>query len=326
MDYREKNKWFITASKLKLFLDSPLLYKAVYVDEVPLDDIKKSPALEIGTMVDKALLTPVEFDEEYAFPVAGLKADLIAYCQKYNIPLAGNEKVDDLKALIYGDKKVLTEAQSLVVNGILSEMARQPLWSWHPDGPDYWSQTELEWTFGKLKIKWTLDRLYLNGDTAIIRDLKTTSQMYYNAYANNTQFFNDLQTKDTFHYKLQMAMYVWLIRQNYPDVKHVRVIIDAIGTTDPFFYQAIELEVAELDMVWDTTVVTLLEDIEKFENGELPWTAIEVESRAKLSGNWYYKLGTDDCIQKDFDMLTTPSISPIPRPDEIPEEFDWDSL
>jgi len=47
MDYREANRGYITPSKLKLFIDSPLLYKAIYVDEVDISMLKKSPALEL---------------------------------------------------------------------------------------------------------------------------------------------------------------------------------------------------------------------------------------------------------------------------------------
>jgi hypothetical protein len=52
--------------------------------------------------------------------------------------------------------------------------------------------------------------------------------MYYNAYHDNTQFYADLSTRDSYHYKLQMALYVWLVKQNYPDVKDITVIIDAV--------------------------------------------------------------------------------------------------
>ena len=88
MDYRERNKWFITASKLKLFLDSPFLYKAIYVDEVDTSMIKDVTALELWDMVDKYVLTPEVFKQEYVFPVWGLKADLIEYCEKNELNMA----------------------------------------------------------------------------------------------------------------------------------------------------------------------------------------------------------------------------------------------
>lgn len=314
MDYIEANKWYITASKLKLFLDSPLLYKAVYIDEVDLSNVKKSQALEIWSMVDKFLLTPTEFDEMYTFPKASLKADLIAYCEEHWIALTWKEKVEELKALVYWDKKVLTEAQEAVVTWIAEEVMRQPLWD--VDTP-YEKQKELFWEYDWLKIKWTLDRFVVNWDKATIRDLKTTSSMYYNWYHNNTQFFAELSTRDPYHYKLQMALYVWLVKQNYPDVKHIDVIIDAVWTTDPYFYQAIKMDTNELEDMWDTLLVPLLNSVKMMDLWMLP--VVEVSSRNKLCSNWYYKLWTDDCIQKDYEYIT-------PQEPKEESEFNRDEL
>jgi len=319
MDYREKNEWFITASKLKLFMDSPLLYKAVYVDCVDLSNIKKSSALEIWSMVDKYLLTPEEFDNEYAFSKASLKADLIAYCEEHWIELTWKEKVEDLKALVYWDKQVLTEAQEAIITWISDEMNRQPLWDWNWD---YEKQKELLWEYDWLKIKWTLDRFNRNeaNKKAIIRDLKTTSQMYYNAYHDNTQFYADLSTRDSYHYKLQMALYVWLVKQNYPDVKDITVIIDAVWTTDPYFYQAIKLDTQELEDMRETTIIPLLNSIKLMSSWLLPVN----ENRNKLASNRYYKLWTDDCIQKEFETVwPKKDIVDVPESDE---SFDRNSL
>ena len=324
MDYRERNKWFITASKLKLFLDSPLLYKAIYVDEVDTSMIKDVAALELWDMVDKYVLTPEIFKQEYVFPVWGLKADLVAYCEKRWIELTGKEKVEDLKAAIYWDKKVLTQAQEDTVLGIASELSSQPLFEWWWDY--YEAQKELTADYGRLKLKWTLDRFHYDEEKkeAIIRDLKTTSQMYYNAYNDNTQFFSDLSTRDPFHYKLQMAMYVWLVKKNYPEVENIRVIIDAVWTTDPYFYQWIALDVKELELIWETQIVELLANIDWLEAGLIPDPDL---NRNKLCGNRYYKLGTEDCIQYTFDYLwPKQEVIEIPKPDETPEDFDRNSL
>ena len=322
MDYREKNKWFITASKLKLFLDSPLLYKAVYIDEVDLSEIKKSSAIELWAMIDKYLLTPMEFDDEYSFPVWSLKAELIEHCKSNNIPLEWNEKVEDLKVKIYWEKKVLTDAQAEVVRWIADEVLRQPLWD---NETQYEKQKELVSKYEDLDIKGTLDRFYVNWDKAIIRDLKSTSQMYYNNYSGNTQFFADLSTRDPFHYKLQMALYVWLVKQNYPDVTSIDVIIDAVWTSDPYFYQAIKLDTKELEDLWETLLVPLFEAIQKMNewNGML----VSTTDRNKLCANRYYRLGTEDCIQKDYEYIgpQTNHID-IPKPDEMPDDFDRDSL
>ena len=323
MDYRERNKWFITASKLKLFLDSPLLYKAIYVDEVDTSMIKDVAALELWDMVDKYVLTPEIFKQEYVFPVWGLKADLVAYCEKRGIELTGKEKVEDLKAAIYWDKKVLTQAQEDTVLGIASELSSQPLFEWWWDY--YEAQKELTADYGRLKLKWTLDRFHYDEEKkeAIIRDLKTTSQMYYNAYNDNTQFFLDLSTRDPFHYKLQMAMYVWLVKQNYPEVENIKVIIDAVWTTDPYFYQWIVFDTKELELIWKTQIVQLLANLDWLEAGLIPQPEL---NRNKLCGNRYYKLGTEDCIQYTFDYLWPKIVDNIPKPDEMPDDFDRDSL
>lgn len=326
MDYRERNEWFITASKLKLFLDSPLLYKAIYVDKVDTSMIKQSPALELGDMVDKYVLTPDKFKEEFCFAIWWLKADLVKYCEERWIELTGKEKVEDLKALIYWDKKVLTQAQEDTVIGIWSELMTQPLFDWKWD---YVAQKELTAEYLWLKIKWTLDRFNWNeaNKKAVIRDLKTTSQMYYNTYNDNTQFFADLSTRDPFHYKLQMAMYVWLVKQNYPDVKDFTVIIDAVWTTDPYFYQWIKMDISELEMVWDTVVVPLLEVLNSLNQRPDQWIISHEVNRNKLCWNRYYKLGTEDCIQKEFDYIwPKEEVIDIPKPDEEPETFDWDSI
>ena len=325
MDYREKNKWFITASKLKLFLDSPLLYKAVYIDEVDLSEIKKSSAIELWAMIDKYLLTPMEFNDEYCFPVWSLKAELIEHCKSNNIPLEWNEKVDELKAKIYWDKKVLTDAQAEVVRWIADEVLRQPLWD---NQTKYESQKELVSKYNWLDIKGTLDRFCYNEEygVATIRDLKSTSQMYYNNYAGNTQFYADLATRDTFHYKLQMALYVRLVKQNYPDVKKIDVIIDAVWTSDPYFYQAILLDTSELETLWETLVIPLSEAIIKM--NEWNQMLVETSDRNKLCANWYYRLWTEDCIQKDFDRIPPikDDMSTLTNTAQPEDSFDRDSL
>lgn len=321
MDYRKENRWYITASKLKLFMDSPLLYKAVYIDEVDLTDVKKSAALEIWSMVDKFLLTPSEFEKEYVFPVWSLKAELVSYCEEHWIQLDWKEKVEDLKNLIYWDKKVLTDAQSAIVEWISNEVSRQPL---RDKDTKYEAQKDLYWIYKDLKIKWTLDRFYIDEDNNVtIRDLKTTSQMYFNSYAWNTQFYSELSTKDPFHYKLQMAMYVWLVKQNYKDVKSISVIIDAVWTTEPYFYQAIKLDTEELEKLWDDLVVPLLESVSLIE----AWMEMVVDTtdRNKLCSNWYYRLWTEDCIQKDYEYIVPVNNWKIPLTTEQ-SDFDRDAL
>lgn len=319
MDYREKNEGFITASKMKLFLDSPALYKAVYIDKVDTSNLKNIDALSNGTIVDKYLLTPDEFYNEYVFPIEwGLKADLIEHCENNGIKLTGKEKVEDLKQLIYWDKKVLTAAQVAIIEWVEWEVSRQPLFDrqW-----GYESQKEFRMEMNWLKLRGTLDRFKYDKDNnkIIIRDLKTTSSMYYNTRRENTQFFVELSTTDPWRYKLQLAMYVGLVHNAYPDIPldNYEVIIDAIGTNDPYFYQGIKLKVNELEDIWLYDIPKILDDMILLHNNKEFNTP--TKNRNKLAQNRYYKLWTEDCIQKDFDCV----VNNI-REDE--EEFNRDLL
>lgn len=142
----------------------------------------------------------------------------------------------------------------------------------------------------------------------------------------NTQFYADLATRDPFHYKLQMALYVWLVKQNYPDVKSIDVIIDAVGTSDPYFYQAIKLDTSELETLWETLVVPLLEAIIKM--NEWNQMLLETSDRNKLCANWYYRLWTEDCIQKEYENIPPikEDMSSLVNDAQPEDSFDRDSL
>lgn len=327
-DYREENRWYITASKIKLFIKSPELYKAVYVDEVDTSRLKQSPALVLWSMVDKYLLTPEEFDKEYMFPYwKWLKDDLIELCNRNWIELTWKEKVDELKMLAYWDKTVLTDAQQSIVMWISSETKRQPLWSWNPTKSEYKSQVTLYWKIHWLELKWTLDRFLYDPETktAIIRDLKTTSWMHYNWYYNTTQFLADLMTKDPFEYKLQMAMYYYLVTSNY-DCDNVCIIIDAVWTNDPYFYQAIMLDTEEISTTSTTRLFDFLTEMWEFESNWYKINSLKKWefNRALLANNQYYRLDSEDCIQKWFDWVDSIDIPNTKVESE--SDFNWDDL
>ena len=295
--YIENNRGFITASKIKSYLDNPQVYKAIYVDEQSTDFLPEFQAFKTGLLVDKYLLTPEEF--EYKFPLENsLKADLIEYIN-LNLPqinLTWKEKVDELKTIIYWDTPVLSATEASLLKDIKREIDRQPLWSWLPEGYEsYKPQVEVvdDATFF-IPLKWTLDRLALNPTTktAIIRDLKTSSSLDYIPSLNSTRFKHQMESNDPYHYKLQMAMYVHLV-EKVLGYKVEKVIIDAIGTKDPNFYEAYSFDVDELRGL-RPQIKTVIQDIidEKFDNHEI--------TRSSLASNRYYKLKIPLAIQKDF--------------------------
>lgn len=252
-NYIEKNRGFITASKIKLFLDSPELYKAVYVDEVDTSNIKTPEAIEDGKMIDEYLLSSDLFHQNYFLPQGKmLKADYVAALESAGIEFDPKETVEQLKEKLLGDKTVITPAKADMLVGIRKELKRQPLWAWKPGDKEYLHQVDLTMDYRGEQIKGTLDRLYLDEEnkTAVIRDLKTSGSLWYNTYSHTTQFVKDLTTNDPFHYRLQMAMYVKLIQVNYPEINKIKVIIDAVSTKDPYYYEAIEYDTNELIDYW----------------------------------------------------------------------------
>lgn len=310
-NYLEKNRGFITASKIKLFLDSPEMYKAVYVDEVDTSNIKIPETIEDGKMVDEYLLSPEVFHQNYFLPEGKmLKADYITALMDAGIGFDPKETVEQLKTKLVGDKTVVTPAKTDMLKGILNEVSRQPLWSWKPGDKEYQHQVDLVMEYRGEKIKGTLDRLYLDEEKgeAIIRDLKTSSSLWYNTYAKTTQFVKDLSTTDPFHYKLQMAMYVKLIQSTYPTINKIKVIIDAVATKDPYYYEAIEYDIDELVAYW-SQIESVLDTMIDWKEANYSEEYVAPAVRAALAGNRYYKLDVDDAIQKEFTQITT--VQPI---------------
>lgn len=323
--YVEKNRGFITASKMKLFLKCPELYKKVYVDEVDTSYIKDVEALEKGRMVDLFILTPKDFFEEFAMPEGKmLKADYVKALKDKGIEVDPKDTVEKLKEKLYGGLKVVSGENTEMIRGISRELQRQPLWSWVPEGCKeiYTPQVELTMPWNSLVLKGTLDRFLIDHDnkTIIIRDLKTTSQMKYNEYSKSTTFLRSLATTDPFGYHLQLAMYKKLAEYNHPGYKVTHAIIDAVGTSDPYFYEGIELDLDTLDKSWKE-IENILADIEKLHNQEyIP----EIINRSELAGERYYKLKNDASLQKAFskieDALWTNNKS------ESENSFNWDDL
>ena len=104
-------------------------------------------------------------------------------------------------------------------------------------------------------------------------------------------------------------MYVHLVEHTL-GLKVEKVIIDAIGTKDPNFYEAYSFDVDELRSLRPQIATTIQDMIdEKFDNPEI--------TRSSLASNRYYKLQLPLAIQKDFVNIGNVSVS---------NKFDLDDL
>lgn len=224
-EYLEKNRWFITASKLKYFLTYwPEAYYFKFVKEMILEDKEKDYYL-VGTAFDD-LVSYWEsyFFDKYYIDEWLLKDDLILRCKELGLNTSG--KVEDLRQRLYGDKIKLTQLQWDNVFGMYNEIKRQPLVEFWD--PSYKAQVDIECEFEWMKLKWTLDRLSL--DRKMIRDWKTSGQ--FQAFEYN------LET--TFDYILSMAFYYVLVKVNYKT--DCDVILDVIGKNKPYPYMWYKLD------------------------------------------------------------------------------------
>lgn len=289
--YIEKNRWYITCSKLKMYMKSKEWYKKIYVDEIDTSIIKDSPSLEKGTMVDEYILSPKLFEQHYAFPAwSGKKDDLIKACYAKNIPVDKQDKVDDLKAKLYGNKQVLTQWEVEMLEGIKRELQRQPLFDFDWS---YQNQKELVVEYKGHKLKGTLDRVSV--EQGLIRDLKTTKDMEYSSYHECTWFEDKLIHNDQYRYWLQLAWYRVLCYINYG--KEMTGIIDAIKASGNYAYEAYRYDVGILKKIANAMLFPALDSlIADTEKGN--WDDYE-NIRWELINDRYYPL-LDWAIQKDF--------------------------
>ena len=170
-EYLDKNRWFITASKLKYFLTFwPEAYYYKFVKELILEENEKDYYLVWTAFDDLVSYGEEYFFDKYYLDEGLLKDELIKRCEE--LGLNTNWKVEDLRARLYWDKIKLTQLQWDQVFWMYNEIKRQPLVEWWD--PSYKAQVDIECEFEWLKLKGTLDRLSL--DKKIIRDWKTSWQ------------------------------------------------------------------------------------------------------------------------------------------------------
>lgn len=239
-DYLDRNRWFVTASKLKYFLTyGPEAYYYKFVKEIILEEEEKD-YYTVWTAFDDLLSYGEDFfNDKYYIDEWLLKEDLIKKCEeKWFIT---TWKVEDLKARLYGDKIKLTPMQWEAVLGMYREAKRQPLVDlWNPL---YMAQKDLECEFEWMKLKGTLDRLNL--EEKMIRDRKTSWQFQTFEYNIET----------TFDYILSMWFYYTLVKVNFG--VDCDVILDVFWKSKPYPYMWYKLDKARL--------------LSSLENKIIPW-------------------------------------------------------
>lgn len=291
--YVESNRWYITSSKIKLYMQSKEAYKKVYIDEVDTSFLWESKALENGTMVDQFILTPEEFEKNYVFPGWTLKPDLIRACEEKGIYVWTKDTVSDLKEKLYGDKQVLTDKERKMLEWIRHELQRQPLFDFDWG---YEAQKELVVEYKGFKLKWTLDRVSV--EKKMLRDLKTSKDVEYSAWKDMTYFEDALIHNDQYQYWLQIAFYWILCKIHYWE--EFDCIIDAVKTTGNYAYEwyiyyaptikkiALQILFPALDQLIEDTKNDNFVDVR--------------DERWEIINNRYYPI-LDSAIQKEFRVI-----------------------
>ena len=224
MSYIEKNRWYMTASKLKCFIKNPEEYKLQYIDEI---EIEKSEEKKRHFVIWSAFDDLVSFGEDYFLEkyyidqwlvTDELKQELI---NKWHDPKEIKAmKLPELRALFYQeDVKIrLTPAEWRDIMGMYSEVKRQPCFDfWNKN---YQTQKEIIAEYNWIKLKGTLDRIDIENKT--IRDRKTSWRI--------DNFEYDME--NTFDYVLSMAFYYVLARVSlWIDCD---VFLDVVGKSYPY--------------------------------------------------------------------------------------------
>ena len=147
LSYIERNRGFITYSKLKAFRFCQQLYKQKYMDEIVLEE-EDNDALIFGQAFD----TLVQGEDKFA--------------EKF---VAVAKRTDKAREENPG-KVLITPAQLDTLNRCYDESKRQPLY--RPDGD---KQVEIIIPYKGFQLKATMDKLFLKEKE--IRDVKTAASI-----------------------------------------------------------------------------------------------------------------------------------------------------
>lgn len=159
LPYKERNKRFITSSKLKLFEACELFAKYKYEDEI-ITGFEASPALLIGGALD-TLVTygQEEYDEKYLVLARKTKDDEV-YTTDEGYEMVVNDEVERYR---------LTASEQETIDRMRIECTKHPLF------PREWQKRNIVWlAFGKYPCKAELD--HFTTDRGIV-DLKTCADI-----------------------------------------------------------------------------------------------------------------------------------------------------
>lgn len=272
-NYIRENFWYITASKLKCFIQSPEQFFLKYIKELPELQEKEKRHFIIWTAIDDYIsYWENEFNKKYFIDECLLKWELEERLNAIGIDPKWL-KVDDMKSVIYWDitsKIRLTAWEWIMINWIIKEFNRQTLFDklWW-----YENQKTYIWQYKSLKLKWTLDRTKENE----IRDTKSTSDIKKFMW----------ERRDLW-YDVSMAFY-WVLKNKATGEKS-RLIFDVAQKTFPYPSRVFEIPQGEILTIIENTIIPALDTLDSM---MIAWEKTKDESIWEVKTD-FAKLSTCD--------------------------------
>lgn len=270
--YVQDNRGYITASKLKYFLEYwPEAYKLKYVDEIPEEDEEEweKRYFVIGQAFDDLVSYGDEyFKENYVIDNWLKKESLQRELEKQWYDTKGKDK-KELQEMFFSGKTRLTKTEGDMILWMYREAKRQPM---ADIGGAYEVQKEITAEYCWLPIKWTLDRF--DGERQLIRDRKTTGNVQFLEY--------NIETK--FDYVLSMAFYYTLARVKYN--VDCDVILDVLWKKKPYPYFPYRIDKDRLFYSVQNKIKPWLEALIECYNTN-QWDSVYAIDYRTTDSNWY---------------------------------------
>ena len=203
--FTPENK-YLSNSKISAFLKDKYYFKQLHIEHII--EFKQTPSIKLGKMIDISLTEGITaFNKTYQVKV--LKKD--------------DPELFEYQKIHAEELNFITSSEMDKVLAIVNSVARQDAYK---ALKNYDKQVILQ-TDKKMGI-WegyagVLDFLFIEGNTAIIVDLKTTQSIDERKYSYSCEDYG---------YYRQMAMYSMLVYDNYPDIKLVKCRHLAVENND----------------------------------------------------------------------------------------------